>query len=229
MHIDNVCFYGNLSFSYLDIPLLWIYSAAKAKRCRDLGMSGWRQLLPFWGFFILFEKMKKENMRAGMTILSITILLPFTLLVAFFILFLLAMAEPTVPSDLDKGYAIESVEKFLNIEIGEHELILGQYISHFPSPDGQCVYIVKLPDNHIYEQIKNREGWETEVPIEEDNYYLNLCINNAKQYKEIELTMPLTRIHFYDMVYDENEAPEGWVNAFYDIDRNIIYCVFDEC
>lgn len=41
-------------FFVLLIPFLWFLLAQGAKRCHDRGNSGWFQLIPFYGFWMLF-------------------------------------------------------------------------------------------------------------------------------------------------------------------------------
>ncbi|WP_224998041.1 DUF805 domain-containing protein [Cesiribacter sp. SM1] len=36
------------------IPMMWFTLAQGAKRCHDLGKSGWWVIVPFYGFWLLF-------------------------------------------------------------------------------------------------------------------------------------------------------------------------------
>jgi uncharacterized membrane protein YhaH (DUF805 family) len=42
-------------YGLLFIPVMWFYLAQRAKRCHDLGKSGWWQIIPFYFFWMLFE------------------------------------------------------------------------------------------------------------------------------------------------------------------------------
>jgi uncharacterized membrane protein YhaH (DUF805 family) len=46
----------DLSVVYLmaQLPLLWFFWAQGAKRCHDIGMSGWYQLIPFLPIYLIF-------------------------------------------------------------------------------------------------------------------------------------------------------------------------------
>ncbi len=38
------------------IPMLWFLWAQGAKRCHDMGQSGWFQIIPFYVFWMIFAK-----------------------------------------------------------------------------------------------------------------------------------------------------------------------------
>jgi uncharacterized membrane protein YhaH (DUF805 family) len=38
------------------VPMIWLFWAEGAKRCHDLGRSGWYQVIPFYIFVMLFQE-----------------------------------------------------------------------------------------------------------------------------------------------------------------------------
>jgi uncharacterized membrane protein YhaH (DUF805 family) len=46
---------GSLIGFILIIPMVWFLWAQGAKRCHDIGRSGWWQLIPFYVFVLLFQ------------------------------------------------------------------------------------------------------------------------------------------------------------------------------
>ena len=59
-----LAFYS-LIFLVLFIPMYWIYLAQGAKRCHDLGHSGWFQLIPFYFLWMMFAKGNSEENEYG--------------------------------------------------------------------------------------------------------------------------------------------------------------------
>ena len=54
-----------LAFILIAIPVLWFLWAQGAKRCHDLGNSGWYQLIPFYVFWMLFQDGKSGQNEYG--------------------------------------------------------------------------------------------------------------------------------------------------------------------
>jgi len=50
---------------FINIPVLWFLFAQGAKRCHDLGNNGWWQLVPFYGFWLLFQNGVKGKNQYG--------------------------------------------------------------------------------------------------------------------------------------------------------------------
>ena len=47
------------------LPSFWFIFAQGAKRCHDLGNSGWYQLIPLYGFWLLFAEGELRNNQYG--------------------------------------------------------------------------------------------------------------------------------------------------------------------
>ena len=52
-------------FLIIAIPILWFLWAQGAKRCHDLGNSGWYQLIPFYVFWMLFQDGQADENEYG--------------------------------------------------------------------------------------------------------------------------------------------------------------------
>lgn len=53
---DDLCAGFTIVWLLLFIPVLWILYAQGAKRCHDIGHSGWWQLIPFYVFWMIFQE-----------------------------------------------------------------------------------------------------------------------------------------------------------------------------
>lgn len=47
------------------IPMLWFLWAQAAKRCHDIGHSGWWQLIPFYIFWLIFAEGRRGRNQYG--------------------------------------------------------------------------------------------------------------------------------------------------------------------
>ena len=50
---------------YFIIMILWVAFAAGAKRCHDLGKSGWWQLIPFYFIVLMFKDGQSGDNKYG--------------------------------------------------------------------------------------------------------------------------------------------------------------------
>lgn len=51
---------------FIYVPLLWFLWAQGAKRCHDLGHSGWYQIIPFYVLWMMFANGERENNQYGL-------------------------------------------------------------------------------------------------------------------------------------------------------------------
>jgi uncharacterized membrane protein YhaH (DUF805 family) len=56
---------GLLFMALFYIPALWFMTSQAAKRCHDLGNSGWYQIIPFYVFWMLFQDGDKGRNEYG--------------------------------------------------------------------------------------------------------------------------------------------------------------------
>jgi uncharacterized membrane protein YhaH (DUF805 family) len=57
----------NLSFlGILFIPAIWFFIAQGAKRCHDRGNTGWYQIIPLYGFWMLFADSENGENEYGL-------------------------------------------------------------------------------------------------------------------------------------------------------------------
>lgn len=61
--IMRMAVYGEMNVLLLlfHIPLYWFFWAQGAKRCHDVGSSGWYQIIPFYIFYMLFAEGDKHQ------------------------------------------------------------------------------------------------------------------------------------------------------------------------
>ncbi len=55
LFLDPIAAGTNIILMVLWIPFAWFMLAQGAKRCHDRGNSGWWQIIPFYGFWMLFS------------------------------------------------------------------------------------------------------------------------------------------------------------------------------
>lgn len=63
--LDNLEPKYHLLFLLLCLPAVWFMITQGAKRCHDRGNSGWYQIIPFYGLWMLFAKGDEVNNRYG--------------------------------------------------------------------------------------------------------------------------------------------------------------------
>lgn len=66
--LDNLEQKYHVLFLLLCLPAVWFMIIQGAKRCHDRGNSGWYQIIPFYGLWMLFAKGDKEDNRYGETL-----------------------------------------------------------------------------------------------------------------------------------------------------------------